>query len=699
MNYRHRLIGCSVLLALLLVARHLPAAIPGADNPKVFTFHDFLKAILDFNRRTLIEPYKAIGSRNEKWDSATLDFLDKMTVRFTYNKADPLYWPANYPTREETMALGKASLDAGCDDPLVLYCYSSLLDDGNQVEQALPLLKRATTGLIKSKYPKYRVASACNRVVNRLDPQKEQAERTRFWNEQWMAGLACMGGDFLNQDRRIIWENVRPNLIGSSDQHHRYLYEAVQKMENADPWLVQMIGGNYHITAAWSARGKGLASTVTDEGWRRFHEHLAEARKCLRKAHELQPTYPEAACRMIAVAMGDGDTLGENPRDWFDKAVAAEFDYIPAYNAMFWALRPRWGGSHEQMYRLGLECLQTGRFDTMVPYQLLRALNDINEERGYDYACFAQPGVFENVADLLTRYAEADKSPANAHRSSLVALAFRLGKFEEAKKVLDDLGGNATHREFEGVTALVEPALSKIYAMGGPNAAQLKAAEQLASKGQYQEACGKYQAVAASLAKDSKESLYVRGRCAELRWRMDLSKGEWVSILPTAGLDGWYMAEGQWRIDEHAGCVGNSDGTDMTLACLMDVGQRFEVQLAIDSAGDAKSQPYVGALVGYSGPGSYYGVLIDRANGKLLINPSRGQLEEYDIPSGAGHVLHIRVFDRQMSIAVNGKEVVRDYKIDIRPYGRGSHLCIGASATEPKPTVRISGIKVRLLTQ
>ncbi|HEX2972602.1 MAG TPA: hypothetical protein VHP11_09730, partial [Tepidisphaeraceae bacterium] len=634
---------------------------------------------------------------NEKWDSTALAFLDAMTIRFSYDNAYALYWPASFPTYQDTLKLGKTALDAGCDDPVVLYCYASLLDDDDQLEQGLPLLIRATDRLIKSKYPKYRIASACNRVLRRLDPERQQAERTRYWNELWKAGLSCMEGDFINQDRRVIWENIRPQLTGSSAEHNQALYEAVKKLDKPDPWLVQMIGGNYHISAAWSARGSGSANAVTDEGWQGFYGHLKEARKCLRKAYELQPTYPEAAWRMISVAMGGGDTLGENPRDWFDKAVAAEFDYLPAYSAMLWALRPRWGGSHEEMYRFGVECLQTGRFDTMVPYQLLTSLNNINSECNYDHAVFSKPGVFENVAQLLTKYAETDKTEANAHRSCHVALAWKLGRFKEAKEVLDRLKNNIVPDEFSGFTAFVELPVSQIHAMTGPNAAQLQAAEKLAAQGQFQQASEKYQAIAATLAKDARESLYVRSRGAELRWRKDLAKGEWTSILPTSDLEGWYATDDQWRIDDRSGLVGSSDGADMMLACLADFGPRFELQLDIDSTGQAQSQPYVGAMVAYAGPSRYYSVLWDRATSKLIVHPSGGDIDEFDVPSGTGSVLLIRVFDGHMNVTVNGNTVVRDYEVDPRLFRRDSHICVGASSNEPRFTVRFNSVKVRLL--
>lgn len=44
-------------------------------------------------------------------------------------------------------------------------------------------------------------------------------------------------------------------------------------------WLLQ---GNAHIAMAWDTRGGGYASTVTEEGWRAFRQHLAVTEKSLK---------------------------------------------------------------------------------------------------------------------------------------------------------------------------------------------------------------------------------------------------------------------------------------------------------------------------------------------------------------------------------------------------------------------------------
>jgi hypothetical protein len=80
--------------------------------------------------------------------------------------------------------------------------------------------------------------------------------------------------------------------------------------------------------------------------------------------------------------MGAGESLNEKERDWFDKAVAAQFDYEPAYSSYLWASRPRWAGRSGGMYDFGVECAGTHRYDTRVPRFYMRVLHDIASETG-----------------------------------------------------------------------------------------------------------------------------------------------------------------------------------------------------------------------------------------------------------------------------------------------------------------------------
>ena len=66
--------------------------------------------------------------------------------------------------------------------------------------------------------------------------------------------------------------------------------------------------------------------------------------------------------------------------EWFSRSVKACFDMPDAYDRIRLFQSPRWGGSYEAMLSLGCDCVDTGRFDTEVPMQLVYSMVEaINE--------------------------------------------------------------------------------------------------------------------------------------------------------------------------------------------------------------------------------------------------------------------------------------------------------------------------------
>jgi hypothetical protein len=176
--------------------------------------------------------------------------------------------------------------------------------------------------------------------------------------------------------------------------------QALAAQPGADPWLQDMLAGENAITAAWKARGNGWASSVSEEGWQGFADGLVKARQHLTKAWKLHPHYPEAPTRMIQVVMGEDDSSGETVRLWFDRAVSGQLDYMPAYDQLVWALLPRWGGSLEEVYDFGVECLATKRFDTDVPLRYYNAVWQLANREG-DIAIWRRPGVYSKMQQIF----------------------------------------------------------------------------------------------------------------------------------------------------------------------------------------------------------------------------------------------------------------------------------------------------------
>jgi hypothetical protein len=97
--------------------------------------------------------------------------------------------------------------------------------------------------------------------------------------------------------------------------------------------------------AAWRARGHGLASSVTSEGWALFAERNRMAWQhivAVRSRSERLPTWYQEA---IAIGMDAGVERGELMR-LFEEGIERFPGYHGIYSAILRQFSPRWGGDY-----------------------------------------------------------------------------------------------------------------------------------------------------------------------------------------------------------------------------------------------------------------------------------------------------------------------------------------------------------------
>lgn len=98
-----------------------------------------------------------------------------------------------------------------------------------------------------------------------------------------------------------------------------------------------------YLNYAYDARGEGFADTVSENGWKLFHERTAEAKRILDEASALPTKCPEWYFAMLLVAQNQS-WGAERARALFDEAFQLEPGYF--YDARFLAnyLQPKWTG-------------------------------------------------------------------------------------------------------------------------------------------------------------------------------------------------------------------------------------------------------------------------------------------------------------------------------------------------------------------
>jgi tetratricopeptide (TPR) repeat protein len=476
----------------------------------------------------------------------------------------------------------------------------------------------------------------------------------------------------------------------------------MKNQPGADPWLVELAAGELAIKRAWDARGTGFADSVTEEGWKTFAAQLAAAREHLTKAWRLHPEYPEAASRMITVVMGESESHGDTEGLWFDRAVAAQFDYLPAYTAFVNALLPQWGGSLEAMYAFGLECLNTKRFDTGVPEVFLNVIWQMSECEGVG-DIWRAPGVYQNLRALsegeLAR-PDLSKALATAVKSRQAAIAWRCGAYEDARKALDELGDQLDPTAF--VTSFKTPldrAKSEVYAATGPLAAQIKRAEALYQEGETAKALPLFEE-AAKKNTDSRAGAYLQGRLAAVRADAGLAGKQWVEVTPKEGLAGWEVIQGKWEVESDGAVVVRHGGVSSFefLLCSSAVPNDFEIR------GELEFPP--GSRQGTAGIGFGWRTRPDRLSGGFVIYSSNAtaqlvptwsvKLDRRAVELKPRNAFDVQVWKSHVMAYVNGQLVVQGDKSpnDRNPF-LGTQVALYSQHAQG---VRFRNLQIRGLT-
>src|SRR6185436_15731964 len=91
-------------------------------------------------------------------------------------------------------------------------------------------------------------------------------------------------------------------------------------------------------------RGSGYADTVSEDGWKQFSAHLAQAAESFEKAWKLSPDDPEIAVSMIQVELGEGKDRARMEL-WFDRAMTLDRNNYDACDQKRNYLEPKWHGS------------------------------------------------------------------------------------------------------------------------------------------------------------------------------------------------------------------------------------------------------------------------------------------------------------------------------------------------------------------
>jgi hypothetical protein len=318
-------------------------------------------------------------------------------------------------------------------------------------------------------------------------------------------------------------------------------------------WVKQTLLTELELDWAWRIRGGKWAHMVQQDAWKGFTEHLGMAAKHGQKAWEHKPDRPEAAAKMLSITMGLGGTPVQL-REWFDRVVKAQFDYLPAYNSLAYACSARWGGSDQLVLALGQRFAETKRYDTDVPAQLFYACKRIAVEQANARMVFSHPSVkstFVEFAQKTLEYNEPDAGRAHRQRSLAAISAWLAGDDMLAAQGLKAIGGKIdrqSRQELADMMHHVDGMKISVAAGSGEWGEPMKALEQHHRRNDLKKIKEALEALDEATLKSEAAKTYLAELRALHEFPAKLEKGGWHPLPVYPGLATCLSTDGEWRV-------------------------------------------------------------------------------------------------------------------------------------------------------
>lgn len=564
------------------------ASKPIISKPTTLTAEDVRKKKGDFRVRQYVDGYRKNGLHSDAWDADALQLIKSWLA---LNYGGPIGLP------EPGLLSDKLVSRSGCNDPLVLTVAGVNTAEPNE---SIRRLERALGGFENSRHLAYPKLYATLLLANKMEAESPRirplydAALQHFQN-------AFTDGSYQSGDE----EEIADCLVMGWAQ--RFFYGngpavcAIASQSKLDPWLGLVLDGENNITEAWKIRGSGFADKVTREGWEGFNKHLAKARTALTRAWKLHPDWPIAPSRMIYVALGDSDIA--EMRTWFDRTLDAQIDYQQAWTDLRWGLRPRWHGNLEAIIALGVQAVDSRRFDTDVPRMFFDCISDVESELKLPPGkhIYGRPDIWPHLKRMYEGYLiEPSKAQwRDGWRSTYAAVAFLAGDYKVAREQLEAVNWKPVRFNLTGWGTDLSDMPLKVAALTGNSGGKVEAAEENYVLRDYSEAIEAYTALKTATETDERTREFSRHRLAEMQQEKLLARGEGIELMPADDKDpNWEFCGGKLRRLQDGGLEVESDSSGHGFYCRTHVGPAFEVTGEFELVRSSTKEFQAGLIMG-----------------------------------------------------------------------------------------------------
>jgi hypothetical protein len=603
-------------------------------------------------------------------------------------------------TPEHLTALGDAAAKANCEDPGFAYCYGRVLRDAKRLPEAARYLTIAADRCADAGYPETVNLWAARHAIEILKTLKQTEYAANLQREMVRRFPAATASKiYFPGEQRLLFNHLAPTVAAlPADELEEVLATILDT--DMDPWVKHMVAGDLEVRVAWEARGTGWARDVKKEAWQLFERHIKLARDHFRSAWEIDPSAPEAATELIGIARS-ASLLREDVREWFDRAVAAQFDHLPAYSRMRNALLPRWGGSHRAMRDFGRECLETGRFDTMVPYQLMEIVRRIASDIGGDISVYQRSDVSSDLLAMADGYlGEPSMSAGHGwYRALKIAIAVHRRDWELARTLVDAETEPLSADAFTQVGLDRDGSLGEIFARSREAAPIYAEAERFQIAGRRDEAVARFRALLKDADEHSPLFDHVAQRIDAIEFERSFEAGDWTPLSTDPSLRGWKIVGGNWSSEEGGLLVGKATSSGLQLLCERDLGVRFQLRgSVIFRTSPYRNQFNIGFYFGQRSGQLRSSVRLYHNEDYVALFDGREIVERVDTAVEDSNSFLIQRWDDSVSAWINGNQILQDARM--QAYGLPSHeaLALGGRYWYDGPRIDFENLEVRKLT-
>ena len=686
-----------------------PDGMAAASQPVVPSSNAVTEATLmgtrrEFRLRQYVEGYKLRGERNPATDARALGYLQNW-VGCNFNGPVDTNLPPLDQLADELAA------NPACTDPLVLTVAGV---NAINLFDSIHRLDRAVKGFEHSQHLAYPKFYATVMLADKLrEKRDDDTLRLAILDKLAVQRFSEAFAD--GSIRPADQPEVAAALVGGwgdsfMGRNSAALADVARQQGDIFHWLALVLAGESEINLAWQARGGGYVNTVTAAGAQGFSDHLALARQHLTEAWNLRPDLAMAPNLLIYVSLGDAGI--DEMRVWFDRTVAAQFDFAPAWQNLRWGLRPRWYGSPDAMLAFGRTELNTRRFDTDVPRMYFDSVENVEAESDLlpGRHLYQRADIWPGLQMMYEGYIGEPSQSAcrDGWRTTYAAVAYLAGKYDVARTQLE-----ATHWQpwpdnlkKWGRDLSIMP--WEVAARTGPQAKAVKAAEFERQTFNATGALKKYQELATLGDLDDRTRSFVQERIASLTLEKQLRTGQWVPFLPTdTYLTGWNVEFGNCHLLPDGSLEVQSGPGGHLLHSRARVGADFEMRGQFEVV-SSTSQSFQGGLVmGFPDYESWnwYAFRIKR------------NADEGDVTSFSHHwttrqlvnklpldshtnTFTFRFQDGQVTASVNRQQVLMNAQPPRSSYRQPAESFIGLGAFNDGNTtvIRYRNVEVRQLT-